>query len=352
MSGNYFKLYNASSAVESAFFLVEGSVLYYASNTDKYAISGKNLIISSTEIIMNNLCGVNTPRIETAVADPASVIKKMTVAKYLEGLGTYTFALNVSMVLAKQVKLTNEIIQRNLSTLKEDENKMKQYSVEFYLIMSRLQQEYDKRRLPWLKSLIEEFIETLTYKKGEAYYKSSEPDKISTTAAISDKFMEYERGSTICEENTPGDDMFILKSGSLDVIVHGARVASIDEPDTIIGEMALLLGEKRTATLKAKNTVILAQIKKKDLQDVALKQSNFMPDIARTLAKRHFYNVLKIDNVNKSIASGVIDRNILGKKEVVLSQQTRKDLDRLKQKIEDVIRGKNSEFLQDLIDTF
>ena len=57
MGGNYIKLYAASEPADSVFLLAEGSVYFYLSNVDKYAISGKNLIIGSTEIILTRLLG-------------------------------------------------------------------------------------------------------------------------------------------------------------------------------------------------------------------------------------------------------------------------------------------------------
>src|SRR4030042_2605979 len=82
-SGNFIKLYAATGAVDSAFFLSEGTVYFYASNVDKYAISGKNLIIGSTEIIMKHLLGVDTDRIETAVAEGGSAGKKIPADQFL-----------------------------------------------------------------------------------------------------------------------------------------------------------------------------------------------------------------------------------------------------------------------------
>jgi CRP-like cAMP-binding protein len=352
MTGNYIKLYAASSPAESAFFLSEGSVLFYVSNTDKYAISGKNLIVGATEILMNTLNGGKVMRIETAVADPSSVIKKVPADKFMDGLNSYSFALNASMVLAKQVTLTNQIIQKNLSLHKEDENKMREYAVAFFLIVDRLQKEYEKRKLPWLKELIQEFLDTLTFKKGEAYHKSAEPIKLQGAASISDRDEEFKKDTVICQENTIGNEMFILKSGNLDVFVKGNKVATIDEPGTVIGETALLLGEMRNATLKAKNTVIVTRISKADLSEVSRKQTDFLPSIAKTLAKRHYYNVSKIDSINKSIAEHNIDREILGKKQAPQAERTLRDLNKLKQTIEDATRGKDADFLRDMTETF
>lgn len=353
MSGSYLKLYTLSGAADSVFFLSEGSVYFYISNVDKYAISGKNLIIGSTEIIMKRLLGTDTGRIETAVADSGSSVKKIPVDKFMPGLSTYSFALNVAMVLAKQVMLTGKILQKNMSDLEGEEKKTREYAVSYYNIISRLKGEYEKRRLPWIKDLVEEYEDTLTNKKGEAYCKSSEPAQMTLASALSDKDLEFQRGSIICEEDTSGNELYILKSGAVDVFLKGSRINTIDQPGAVFGETALLLGETRAATLKAKNTVIITRIRKEDLKEVAEMQSDFLPSIATTLARRHYYNVARIENVNKSLAEQIIDRETAGggDKHAALSRRAHQELNMLTDRLEDVVMEKKADFLRDLIDS-
>ncbi len=350
MSGNYVKLYAATGAADSVFFLSEGSVYFYISNVDKYAITGRNLIIGSTEIIMARLLDTDTGRIETAVAEGNSAVKKITIDKFIPGLATYSFALNAAMVLAKQVLLTGRILQKNMSDLEGEEKKTREYAVAYYTIIERLRQEYDKRRLPWLKELIEEYNDTLTYKKGEAYCKSAEAATMNSVESLSEMDVEYQRGSIICEENTPGNEMYILKSGSIDVLMKGSRISTIDQPGTVIGETALLLGESRAATLKAKNTVVMTRIRKEDLKEVAEKQKDFLTSIATTLARRHYYNVARIEAVNKSLAEQLIDKeNAGGDKQAVLSRRAHHEFTMLKDRLEDVVMEKKADFLGDLM---
>jgi CRP-like cAMP-binding protein len=352
MSVSYVKLYAATGAADSVYFLSEGSVYFYISNVDKYAISGSNLIIGATEIIMSRLLDTDTGRIETAVANGSSAVKKIPIDKFMPGLATYSFALNVAMVLAKQVLLTGQILQKNMDDLEGEEKKTREYAVVYYTIIDRLRQEYDKRRLPWLKDLIEEYGETLTNKKGEAYCKSTEAATMTTVAALSEMDVEYQRGSVICEENTPGSEMYILKSGAIDVIMKGSRISSIDQPGTVIGETALLLGEKRAATLKAKNTVVLTRIRKENLKSVAEKQRDFLTSIATTLARRHYYNVARIEAVNKSLAEQIFDKEAAGgDKRAVLSHRAHQELTQLKNRLEDVVMEKKADFLNDLMES-
>ena len=348
--GDYIKLYTATGAADSVYFLSEGSVYFYISNVDKYAITGKNLIIGSTEIIMARLLGTDTGRIETAVADGGSDIKKISIDKFMQGLSTYSFALNAAMVVAKQVNLTGQILQKNMSDLEGEEKKMRDAAVAYYGIMERLKLEYDKRRLPWLKELIEEFDDTLTSKKGEAYCKSAEPATMNAEEALSEREVEYQRGSVIFEENTPGNEMYILKSGAIEVMLRGSRISMIDQPGTVIGEMALLLGEKLAATLRAKNTVVLTRIRREDLRDVAEKQRDFLTSLATTLARRHYHNVARIETVNRSLVGQLLDKETAGSdKQAVLARRAQHELSMLKARLEDVAMEKKADFFSEFV---
>jgi len=348
----YIKLYTSSSPADSAYYLNDGRVYFFVSNDDKYSINGKNLIVGATELIMRHMLGILTERIETAVTDSISKVKKMPVDKFISGMNSFSFNLNVSMVLARQVLLTNGIINRNINHLEGDEKKNREVTVQFYMIINRLRDEYDKRKLTWLKELIREFETSLSYKRGEAYHRSSEPVKITTADSLSDKEVEYSTGSIICEEDTRGEEMYILQSGAIDVYIKDNRVASINEPGTVIGEMALLLGEKRTATLKAKNNVVITTIKKSDLKEIAEKQIELLHAISFSLARRHYYNIIKIGEINRSIIEKTIDIEAGEGPKTAQIHKSMKELAVLKRKIEDTARKKDCGFIQDLIDGF
>lgn len=350
MGGSYIKLYGTSDRADSAFLLAEGSVYFYASNVDKYAISGKNLLVGATEIILNRMLGNTTGRIETAAAAAGSAVKKIPADRFIEGLGTYSFALNVSMVLAKQVALTGRILQKNMSDLESEEKKVRENALAYYAVMNRLHQEYEKRKLPWIRDLIDEFKENLTCKRGEALFKSIEPAHVSPASAISERDAEYQRGAVICQENEPGDEMYILKSGSVDVFVGGSRINTIDEPGTVIGESSLLLGAPRAATLKAKNTVIITRIGKEDLKEFAEQQEDFFPGIVASLAGRHYSNVSRIEEVNRSLIGKTLDSETSRlDKNAAVARRTQRDLGMLRNRVEDVIREKKADFLSDLV---
>ena len=347
MAENFVKLYAVDSPADTAFFLNEGKIYFYASNADKYALSGKNLIVGSTEIIINKVLGLDTGRIETAVAEKSSSIKRMSVDKVIEGLMNYSISMNISIVLAKQVLLSNRIIDANINLLEGNEKKIRELAVEHFTIVEGIREEYDKRKMPWLKELLKTHETSLTYKRGEAYYRSSEPVKITATKNLSDRMVEYERGAVICEENSTGNEMYILESGAIDVIISGNKVTSIDDPGTVIGEMALLLGEKRTATLKAKNNVVVTRIGKEDLKDIADKQHEVLQGIALALAKKHYYNIMKIGSINRSLVEHSLNQQ--GDQKQSQLEKVRKELSILKDDVRKRANEKEADFLQDLV---
>jgi len=59
------------------------------------------------------------------------------------------------------------------------------------------------------------------------------------------------RGRAVVEQGAPGDELFLLLDGVLDVIVDGEPIAEVG-PGAILGERALLEGGRRTATLQAR----------------------------------------------------------------------------------------------------
>src|SRR5262245_36061210 len=64
----------------------------------------------------------------------------------------------------------------------------------------------------------------------------------------------YEQGQAIVEQGDEGRELFLILDGTIDVEVDGDEVAEIG-PGALLGEMALLEGGKRTATLWATTDV-------------------------------------------------------------------------------------------------
>ena len=337
---------------DHAFLLEEGKVFFYLNNTDKYMITGKSLIVGATELIMKYISGEKIEREETAITTSSSKLKNIPIEKFKEGLKSFSFLMNTSSVLAKQVKLTNNIINQSIAQLEGDEQKLKEISIEYFMILDRISREYQKRKIPWLMTILNEGKLNLCYKRGEAYYKSTIPTKLHEGVQLSARMVEYPVGSILCEQDSDGTEMYVLQSGIIDVHVDKNRIASISEPGTITGEMALLLGEKRTATLVAKNNVVINKISKEDLKNISARDLSLMQTILETLARRHYYNIVKIEDMTEKIAMRTLQGTGQEDKLELRLEQTLDNLHELQNKVSKFCREKKQDFLDDLIRGF
>lgn len=352
MSGEFLKLYTNNTSPDEVFFLENGNVYFYASNMDKYSVKGNNLIIGSTEIILTHMLSMPTERMETAVTSSTSSIKKIPVNKFLQGMGSFPFLMNTSIVLAKQVLLTNRIINKNMGALEGVEKVIRELAITYYKAVDSLSSEYEKRKLPWLNDLLKKHQTTLTYKRGEAFCKSQQSITVETSHQLADNMVEYPRGSIICSEDTEGEEIYILQAGSIDVEIKGNRVATIDQPGTVFGEMALLLNEKRTATLKANNNTVITVINKKKLRQICETEGDILNSIAMSLARRHYFNVIKIHTVNRAL----LEKNLEGQceddsKKPGQIDRIRIDIGKLKNEISEAAYKKDAPFLEEIIET-
>jgi CRP-like cAMP-binding protein len=95
----------------------------------------------------------------------------------------------------------------------------------------------------------------------------------------------YKKGDLVCRENTPGEEMFIILSGSMKVykIINQERIdLAVLGTDDFFGELCLLLGCPRTATVEALENSQLLIIKKETL----LKNIQEDPNLARRMLTR------------------------------------------------------------------
>lgn len=353
MADSYFQLYKLASSPSEAFLLNEGSVYFFVTDADKYMLKGNNLILGATELILGSLLGTPSQRIETALAEAGAKVKKIPADKFLSSMNNYSVIANVSMVIAKQVLLTNQIINKNFGSLGGEEKKVRDISIEYFRIVSRLKKEYAKRKFPWLNALIDKYENSLLCKRGESFDRSAEPMRISSPIALSDTTLQYEKDTVICEEGSIGDEMYILQSGSIDVYIGDNRITTISDQGYVFGEMALFLGEKRSATLKARNNVVLTRLRKDDLREIAAKHGDVLLSILTSLAKKHFYNTEKIVSINnliieKRLSAGQADPQ----KKHIDTNRSATELLSLKKDVENLYISRNAEFLKDVVEGF
>jgi small-conductance mechanosensitive channel/CRP-like cAMP-binding protein len=116
------------------------------------------------------------------------------------------------------------------------------------------------------------------------------------------KKLMFKAGEKICEQDKSGDTMYIIAEGVINVIVNvsateksGKTKTSTEIVTTLsdgdyFGEMALLCGEKRNATIIAKTDVVIYEIKRKTVKSFVEKYQDFAEKLSEAIIERNLKN--------------------------------------------------------------
>jgi small-conductance mechanosensitive channel/CRP-like cAMP-binding protein len=121
-------------------------------------------------------------------------------------------------------------------------------------------------------------------------FASLDDDEIALLAA-SIAQRRFDAGDVVIEKDAPGDSMFFVVEGLLYVL---AAVDGREEPVRVgqigagafFGEMSLLTGEPRSATLCAATEAVAFEITRDDLRDLFAQRPEVVKEIAKVVARR------------------------------------------------------------------
>ena len=96
----------------------------------------------------------------------------------------------------------------------------------------------------------------------------------------------YQPGQVIFSEGEPGNDLYILLSGCVEVSRDGVQLAVVDKPKSFLGAVSILLGQPRTATVVAQSVCTIFRVPDSDRDDFWKSRPELTLQLARTLARR------------------------------------------------------------------
>jgi small-conductance mechanosensitive channel/CRP-like cAMP-binding protein len=117
----------------------------------------------------------------------------------------------------------------------------------------------------------------------------------------------FVRGETVMRQGTPGDWLYVLVRGQAEVRatsddgVSSRTVAQLN-PGDFFGEMGLMTGGERTATVTALTDVACYRLDKHDLVDILLRRPVLAEGMAQVLAKRRSELDAIKENLNEEAA--------------------------------------------------
>ncbi len=112
------------------------------------------------------------------------------------------------------------------------------------------------------------------------------PDELRALADLAVE-MAYRRGDTVCREGEEGDALFVCASGELEVW-GGAprRVINVLGTGEVLGEMSLLLGGKRAATVTAARSTHLLAFNRGTFDRYFLQNAKVLQHLSKVLTQR------------------------------------------------------------------
>ena len=130
--------------------------------------------------------------------------------------------------------------------------------------------------------------------------------------------LHYAAGERIIEEGAAGDSFFVVDRGEVEVSkdLGGApRTLARLMEGQFFGEMALLTGERRSATIEAATDVDLFMIDKPAFQDILAANPTIAVDISTLLSERREALTQAQDDLTAPVAQGAreLKNDILGR---------------------------------------
>ncbi len=97
----------------------------------------------------------------------------------------------------------------------------------------------------------------------------------------------FPSGQIVCQENDPGESFYMILSGSVEVFSQrlAKYITSLHEGE-FFGEISLLMGTPRTATVRTLEDTVLFVVDRDDLQKLLMDHQDLADQIAQKLSER------------------------------------------------------------------
>ena len=111
-------------------------------------------------------------------------------------------------------------------------------------------------------------------------------DQIINNPSLNRYITTFKAGESLFLEGDDTQDVYFLVSGKVAILKGRKKIAEISDEGSVFGEMSFLLGEKRTATVKATNDIKTIRIPKEELPTFLGEFPEVVKEFAKYLARR------------------------------------------------------------------
>ena len=128
-------------------------------------------------------------------------------------------------------------------------------------------------------------------------------------AALTEQLAEFpvKEGTVIVRQGEPGGSLFFVAEGALEVRVqHNGAELAIDRlaAGDVFGEISLLTGEPRHATVVALTDGLLYQVRKEDIGPLLLRRPELGEGLAAIMSDRQHWNLSRLRSLERAIDAG------------------------------------------------
>lgn len=144
------------------------------------------------------------------------------------------------------------------------------------------------------------YIQNLRYneKGNEVSFEVPHQKRANATPGIfaDQEVVSFDEGQIVFREGEESNDLFYIVSGKLEIFSTDQRVATLTPDDIFLGEMSFLLGNRRSATVRANGPVKLIRVTKNAFVNGIQRQPHYGIFLARLLAQR-------LSRLNRQVAT-------------------------------------------------
>jgi CRP/FNR family transcriptional regulator, cyclic AMP receptor protein len=119
----------------------------------------------------------------------------------------------------------------------------------------------------------------------------------------------FAKGEVLVTQGERGGDLYVLESGRLRVERDGVVIATIEEPDSVVGEMSVLLGTNYSATVRADRDSRVRVVR--DAMRILSKQPELTLRLAQLVSQRLDTTSALLVELSREHAGKTSEQNLL-----------------------------------------
>jgi CRP/FNR family transcriptional regulator, cyclic AMP receptor protein len=119
----------------------------------------------------------------------------------------------------------------------------------------------------------------------------------------------FAKGEVLVTQGERGGDLYVLESGRLSVERDGVVIATIEEPDSVVGEMSVLLGTNYSATVRADRESKVRVVR--DAMRILSKQPELTLRLAQLVSQRLDTTSALLVELSRENAGKASEQNLL-----------------------------------------